>query len=486
MTKKRKLILVSVALAALVLAGGGGWWCWQAGVQRDRIVAALPSLPGFGAANAATREQIEKADAETRARFGGVKALSRLSRLYHANGFYGEALGCYEMLERLQPGEPRWFHRHASILSGYGDVEPAIKLWEHVLGLAPDYFVARLRIGDSQFKTGNRDAAGAAYEEVLKRSHDNPWALLGLARIDFDAKRWEAARERLDAVSRQTEGQIGADLLVTVYQRLGRLDLARETRGTAKTGGIYRDPPDPWIDELVEDCYDPYRISLASGVYSHSGQPERALKLLQRALEIAPNDVSCRFQLGTFHASRHEINLAAEQFLRCTQIAPEFADGWVWLSTMQQETGDTATADRTLADGLAHCPNSPGLHLMYARKLEEAERKSEAIGEYLNSIHLRPNEPDAYLRLGSLLIKLGRTEEGLQQIRAALATDPGFPLALSLMAFTSITAGDKTEARRWMQRVSEQPRIEPAQYERLGQAYREQFGEEWRPAPMEL
>lgn len=477
---KRKL-LIGLSVFIAVLLAAGGWWAWNAGVRRDQIVAGLPALPDFGAANATMKDRIQKADAAARARFGGVKALGRLSRLYHANGFYNEAQACYDMLERLEPSEPRWFHRQASILAGYGDVEPAMKLWQRVLVLAPDYFVARLRIGDSELKAGHDTAAAAAYQDVLKRNADNPWALLGLARIDYEEGHWDAARQRLESVARQTENQIGADLLVTVYQRLGRMDLARETLGTAKTGGIYRDPPDPWIDELVNDCYDAFRISLAAGVYSHSGHPAKAEELLRRALEIAPNDVSTRFQLATLLQTQQKGDEALAQLRRCTEIAPDFADGWAWLSAALARTGDAAGGARALADGLSHCPGSPGLHLMYARELQKANRVGEAVNEYLTSIKLRPNEPDAYTELGMLFIKQGQMDEGVQQIRAALAQDPAFPMALSVMAFSSIAANDQGEAKRWMQRVSEQPRVESAQYERLTRAYREQFGQDWQP-----
>ncbi len=479
----KRPLLIGLALVAVAALAFGAWSWQRAGARRDRIVAGLPALPAFGSATATTRERIQQADAAARARFGCEPALGRLSRLYHANGFYGEALACYDLLERLEPSEPRWFHRHASILSGYGDGDPALQLWAHVLALAPDYFVARLRIGDSELKAGHPDAAAAAYQAVLKSSHDNPYALLGLARLDMEAHRWDSARERLESATRQTERLIGGDLLVTVYQQLGHPELAREILGASKAGGFFRDTPDPWLDELIDDCFDPYRLTLASGIANHTGNPVRAVQLLQRGLAVAPNDVATHFQLGSLYDEQHDLPAALEQFARCTILAPDFSDGWVWLSNVQTESGDAAAANRSLAEGLNHCPGSPGLHLMYARQLEQANRVGEAVNEYLTSIRLRPNEPDAYVSLGSLFIKLGRTDDGIQQMRQALAADPGDPSALSVMAFTSITTNDKPEARRWMQRVTEQLRIPPPQYNQLAQAYRDRFGEDWTPAP---
>lgn len=477
---KRRLLVVA-ALVVVALLAAGGWWWRAAGLRRDAIVAALPALPDFGTATATTRERIGQAETEARSRFHAGRGLAQLSRLYHANGFLEEAVACYTILERLQPSEPRWFHRHAAILAGYGDIEPAMKLWQRVLALAPDYLPARLRVGDSELKSEHIAAATAAYQDVLQRSAANPYALLGLARIDIEAKRWDAAREKLESVSRQTDYQIGTDLLVMVYRQLGHPELAREILGSAKASGIYRDPPDPWLDELIDDCYDPYRMSLTAGVLSRSGHADQAVQLLQRAVGIAPDDVSTRFQLAMLYVQLKNLDAGRQELQQCTEIAPDFSDGWAQLSGVLAQTGDSSGSARILAEGLSHCPQSPGLHLMLARRLEQAGRPGEAINEYLTSIHYRPNEPDAYVELGNTLIKLGRTDEGLQQMRTALETDPAYPAALSVMAFASIAAKNQTEAHRWMQRVADQPRIDSARYASLLAAYRDQFGEDWKP-----
>jgi len=54
-----------------------------------------------------------------------MTGLIALSRLYHANGFFNEALQCYAGLQRLQLGEARWLHLKASILAGFGRLDEA-------------------------------------------------------------------------------------------------------------------------------------------------------------------------------------------------------------------------------------------------------------------------------------------------------------------------------------------------------------------------
>jgi tetratricopeptide (TPR) repeat protein len=475
----KKKILFPLALVFVAAIAAGAWW-WHGAVQRRSIVAAaLPATPDLGAAAQPLREHIAAAEARARSLLHASDGLAELSRLYQANGFPDEAIQCYRALEQLEPAEPRWLHRHATILAGYGEIEPALALWKRVVELAPDYIPARLRLGDCELKSNHLDAAAAAYQAVLARKPAEPYALLGLARIDLESGRDDDARTKLETVVAQTNYHLGYDLIVSLYERLGLRDRAAAIRGATKAYGSYRDAPDPWIDELLDDCFDPYRLLIAAGI-ARDGDLPRALSLLERALSLAPNDVGVHFQLGGVYVGSGQLDRARAEFQRCTELAPEFSDGWAQLSEIEKKLGDRPAADRALAAGLEHCPRSPGLHLMWARNLQHAGQNEAAISEFMTSIKLRPNEPDAYVGLASVLISLGRVEEGIEQIRTALEQDPGDPVALGLMAIHATTAGDEPAAKRWMTRVAAQPRVAHDDFERLAAAFRQRFGHDWK------
>ena len=472
MKPKVKLILVIGLL--LAVAGGVSWWRWS-GNRLAIVRETQPVTPDLSAAHNILRTRIAAAEAHARSRLTATRGLAELSRLLHANGFLDEAKQCYAGLERLEPNEPRWPHRHATILAGYGDFEPALTVWRRVIELAPDYLPAQLRAGDCLLKSNQPDAAAAMFAGVLKRDATNSYALLGLARIDLEAGRWEEARGRLEKVVSQTNYRLGYDLIVSLYERLGLNEQAAAIRGSTKASGAYRDLPDPWMDELIEFCFDPYRLSVAAG----GSTPAGTLQLLDRAIELAPEDVSYRFQLACAAEAQRNLPLAREQFERCTLVAPGFADAWAHLSALQAQQGDNAAAERTVLTGLAHCPTSAGLHLMRARTLKDHGMIAEAINEYQASIHFRSNEPDAYVELGNTLISAGREKEGVEQMRLALEADPGDPTALGVLTFFTITTGNEAEARRWFARLSHQPRVPAAQVVRLREIYRQTFGCDW-------
>ncbi|HWA87337.1 MAG TPA: tetratricopeptide repeat protein [Opitutus sp.] len=467
------------AILVVVVAVATGWWWNSAAHRRAVVVASLPAIPDLTSASAALREHVTAADQRAHSLFHARDGLAELSRLYQANGFPDEAIQCYRGLEKLEPAEPRWLHRHATILAGYGEIDPAIELWRRVVALAPDYIPARLRLGDCELKSNHLDAATAAYRAVLEQKPAEPYAQLGLARVDLETGRDADAQKKLESVVAQTNYRLGYDLIVSLYERTGQRDRAEAIRGQSKAFGSYRDPADPWVDQLLDDCFDPYRLLIAAGI-ARDGDPARALSLLERAVTLAPADVGVHFQLGGLYLSQGQLDRAHEEFQRCTELAPEFSDGWVQLSSLEAQRGNKTAADRALAEGLQHCPNSPGLHLMWAQNLHAAGRDEAAVAEFMTSIRLRPNEPDAYVQLGRVLIALNRVDEGVEQIRKALDQDPGDPVALSVMAYHAITSNNAADANHWMNLVSRQPRIPRDQFENLRAAYRQHFGHAWK------
>ncbi len=472
--KTKTLVL---ATAGLLVAGAAGGWFWWQGQQRAAIVAeSVPATPDLSHWPAPMRDRV----AATERRLGEdpAGAFAELSRLYHANGFFAEAAQCYTALEQLQPGEARWPHLHALILAGYGDTEPAVPLWQRAVDLAPDYIPARLRLADVFLKRNDFAAAAKLYRAILAETPDEPYAMLGVARCEFEAGRWEKARALLEPLVAKTNYQLGYDLIVTVYERLGMEPQARAIRGRMRESGAYRDPADPWADALADDCYDVYRLSLASGAAQRNGDLPLAVRRIEQALALAPDQATVHFQRANLYLDNKAYSKARQGYEKCTVLKPDFSDGWARLAFVCETVGDRPAAERALAEGLRNCPNSPGLHLQKARWLVRDKRAEDAIPEFRESIRLRPNEADAYLGLATALIGLGRSEEGLAAVDQALVAEPEHPGALGIRAFSAIVAKDELASRRWIQRLQNQPRTSRDDLTRIIGAFRDQFGQE--------
>ena len=470
--------VVYFTTGAVLTAAGVGWW--RADARRTTVLTGLPPETTAQPDAGELRTRLATVRARAGGLMGGAAALGELSRLYHANGFLREAMQCYGVLEKLSPTEPRWLHRHATLLAGFGDTAAAAERWERVRTMAPDYLAAQVRLGDLLLKENQAARAAAVFEAVLKRETDHPHALLGLARLDLEAGRWTEARARLEAVVAKTNATLGYDLIVTVWEHFGEHARAAELRGRVKASGAYRDVADPWIEELMGDCYDVFRLTIEAGAAGRRGEAATARRLLERAVGLAPADVAPRFQLAALLAEQGDVAGARREWERCTTVSPTFADAWAqWAGSLRQAR-DQAGAERVLTAGLRACPESAGLWVMRARQWREAGRAADAVSAYEAAIRYRTNEADAFLELATTLFRMERVPEGLQRLAQGLAAEPEHPPTLALLAFHAITSGDEAGARAWMARVERQPRVARDQAEKLRVAFRERFG---RPGP---
>ncbi len=469
----------SIVVVLVIVAAAAAFFGWRGHRRSLLVAAAIPARPNF------VRLALELVDrvngAERNARNGSVAGLRELESLYQVNGFMPEAERCASVLSQLEPNEAKWPHRLASIRAGYGELDAAIQLWERAVRLAPNYLPALIRLGDAYLKT-NRDAEAArAYARVLEAEPSNPYALVGLARLDLKAGAAAKAKERLEKAAEQSNGAIGTDLLVTVYEQLGANDRALALRARAKSSGSYFDPVDPWIDEMLDDCYDIFRLTLAAGFAEHRGDAAGARRILERAASLAPQDGHVLLQLGLLCRSTQNVAAARQYLARAAEVQPSLSDAWAQLVDLALSAGDDATAARTLSLGLRHCPNSPGLHLQRARRLAAAGQIDAAVSEFGETFRLRPDEADPLIELAQIYLRQDRVREAVVELNKALEVEPEHPIALTTLALYAIGVGDERAARDWLRRAQLQVRVSRETLGQLAAQYAQRFGRVYAP-----
>jgi Flp pilus assembly protein TadD len=450
---------------------------WRSTQERALRVASIPPRPDLKALPVELQQRVARCERDARNGPNPMVALGELIRLYHANGFLAEASQGYRGLLRLDARNPQWPHLLANILAGFGQSDEAIPLFQRTLALAPAYVPARLRLGDVQLKSNNIAAADDAYSAVLKQEPDNLYALLGLARCDIAADRWTEARGHLrKAISQNPDIGSVWTLYATVSEKLGDEREAKMALTAVKGTRRFREPPDPWVDALILECYDPYRISVAAAVASAAGDMQKARNLFERAVSLAPEDASLHQQLGMLLYQVRKDSEARTQLERAVALAPEESDNWVYLIAVLNAVGDGAAAERALAAGLARCPKSPSLHSELGRRLKAAGRFEEALAAFAESRRLGPAEPAPYIERALIFFRLNRDQEAVAELRGALNVEPEYPFALSALARYAISTGDETGAAEWLARARRQSRVPPADLEDLAQEFQRRFG----------
>lgn len=455
-------------------AGGAAAYVRRAREARwhEEAVTALPTRP----ANIVYPEfitRVEAAEKQVRASDNWRGGLGVLASLYHANGATQEAATLYGVLVRADAEDARWADRLASIYSLYGQLDQAVLLWRRTVEIDPHYLPAQLNLADAMIKMNRAPDAVAIYDAVLKVEPQNPYAVAGLAKVDIAAGRWLQARERLENAGVSTGPKIGENILVTVYEHLGETAKAEAMRSQAKSTDSYIEIPDPWLDEVSDDCYDPYRLALDSGTARRKTDLPRALRLLEKAIRVKPSYALAYFQMGLLQVDLHNPEAAKKALRTSVDLDPTYGDAWGKLIALSRSREE---ADLVLAEGLRRCADSPTLHAMNGKRLKAAGRVDEALEEFKRVAELRPSEILGLIDCAQIYFQRGQDALAVQTLQRALEIVPEDPLVLSTLAIYWIGVKNEPKAREVVLRCRAQVRLPENHLVRITNAYQTAFG----------
>lgn len=472
----KKSIIIFTLLAAIA----GGIYV-KIHLTRTATAQKTPSIPDLSAHPKTLTEAIFSIYSSLELGISPKKAIGKLAKLYHSNGYIDQAIECYDLLMELDSDSGKWPHLKATILSGYGRSKEASEHWDLSIARNGAYFSARAQLGNALIKLESWSPARTVFKSALEIWPDEPYALVGIGRVEYESGNLEAARGYLEQAARVSQFKIGIDLLTSVYHRLGDPKRAQALLGATAIGS-YPQLPDPWLLEIYEYCFDSYQLSVAGGHAAHAGDLDAGTRLLQRAIKLDPGNPMIYYQLSSLYIENGNLTSAESSLQSSIRLSPKFSDGWIQLFELYRKKGDRSSAINTLARGYKNCPDSPGIALELADMKSEAKQWEEAIGLYQKSIHLRPNEAGAYLGLARAYSSLNRPQESIAEIEKALQYEPAHPSALSSVAFWAILTNDRVKAEHYMKRIDAQPRVPTDDKRQLLQKFRDQFGTAYQPS----
>jgi tetratricopeptide (TPR) repeat protein len=473
MNRMAQGIVVGGVVAALAAGSAAAYVRYAREARwRGEAAAALPVHP-VNVVHPEFVRRVAAAEEQVRAGRDWRAGLGTLASLYHANGDIQEAVTLYGLLVRADAGNARWPDRLASIYALYGQLDQAMSCWRRTIGLDPRYLPAQLNLADAMIKMNRAPEAVPIYEAVLQVDPQNPYAVAGLAKADIAAGRWLQAQSRLENGGVATGAKIGENILVTVYEHLGATDKAEAIRSRAKTTDSYLEIPDPWLDEVSDDCYDAFRLTLDSGAARRKADWPRALRLLEKAIRVQPTYALAYFQMGLLQEDLHHLAAAKKALRTSVDLDPSFGDAWARLIAL---SGSGDEAELVLAEGLRKCPDSPALHDMNGKRLKAAGRVDEALEAFKTVARLRPSEILGLIDCALIYFQRGQNALGVETLQRALEIVPEDPLVLGTLAIHWIGVKNEPKAREYVLRCRRQVRLPKAQLLQLTDAYRSAFG----------
>jgi tetratricopeptide (TPR) repeat protein len=162
----------------------------------------------------------------------------------------------------------------------------------------------------------------------------------------------------------------------------------------------------------------------------HSVQAsDRAIALLQQALDQEPQDWQLWRLLGDIRAGTREWRAASEAYARALELAPPSGKPQVHLhrAGAYLAAGDLGKAVTDYEAAIQLQPNNPDLYLSLGNAYAGYRNEwPKAIDAYTRALRINPNYVPAYLQLASLEQQQGNLSAALHYWQTALplATDP--------------------------------------------------------------
>ena len=364
----------------------------------------LPQLPDIDVSGylAPVARQLDEARAAVEDEPVNAGANGRLGMLYRTYRSFEAAEVLLRRARMLAPENVDWAYYHGEVLEQLADYEGSLAAMRQVLAAEPDYNPASLRSGVLLTRLGRLDEAADMLETLLASEPDYVGAYLAYATIqerrgDLDG----AAQSLRRALGLGGDFGRGHYALSLIYRRQGRdaeADAHMVRFETCKTVA----PPanDPRLAKLFKLNRSDRPIVRAAQVAKSRGDDERALELLELAIERNPANPETRaaliagyasngefaqaeahyregsartsahaailYSLGRLRFAEGRMSEAAEALTAVTDQTPQNALAWAWLGAALERLGRASAAGDAYARALAADPGNLTARRFYA------------------------------------------------------------------------------------------------------------------------
>lgn len=170
-------------------------------------------------------------------------------------------------------------------------------------------------------------------------------------------------------------------------------------------------------------------LVLLSVVLAVKGDDAGALKVLERAVRLAPDNFDAQLALGRLRFGMGDDAGAVRAFREASTLMPSNGQALFYLATALDRGGDTAGARTVYGELIKRQPKMAEGHLGLGVLLLKRSTTDidEGTRELQLALQIDPNLYEARVALGRALILKGRSEEAIEHLRRAAALAPDNP-----------------------------------------------------------
>ncbi|MFF6979710.1 tetratricopeptide repeat protein [Streptomyces sp. NPDC008343] len=199
--------------------------------------------------------------------------------------------------------------------------------------------------------------------------------------------------------------------------------------------------------ELVPD--DPRSLALRGEYHRVLGRHDEAIGDLDRALELNPADAFALASRGATRLSREGLDEALADLDGAVRLKPDYSWALMRRARVHRAFGDPVRQLADLDRAVAVDPDWAWARCERGDALRAAGRDEDALADYDHALALEPGYDSARASRGASLANLGRHEEALADLDRVLAADPSYTWAADQRAavLRQLAAEPATPAR---------------------------------------
>ena len=339
--------------------------------------------------------------------------------------------------------------------------EEAVRSFDEVVALDDRYAAAHYHRARALYELGRYPEAKQAYERALeedvcplralpeiRRTITETASENGVKVVDFHKLVEERAahgipgsEEFLDHVHPTITGH--RSLAVELLAALDEMEIA-------SIGPDWNEQALSRVSEQVESRLDQKAHGAAlrnlARLSSWLGRFDEASRTLAKAMELLGDDAETLDLMGQNAAARKQPEEAISLYRRAIEIDPKYADASLHLGMELVNQGQHEEALVQLRRALNLDPSSAETHTQLGIALAGSGQRDQAIAEYRRALELRPRYVVALNNLGAELGAKQQTEEAIRYLEEAVEINPDYADARVNLGYMYAARGDYSAA----------------------------------------
>ncbi|MCF7890820.1 tetratricopeptide repeat protein [Candidatus Bipolaricaulota bacterium] len=336
---------------------------------------------------------------------------------------YSSAAGSFEKAIEARPDYVAAYMEYGKLLVELRNYREAAKKYKKALDLAGENVNIMNSLADAYVKSDQYEKAEETYNSVLEESSNNFEALKGLGDLYLERGNYEEAVDYYnDALSVRADLDTSLNL-TRAYLNAGKLEDAKSELDSTLTANPYsgegymlrgdyyrkKDLPDRALEE--------YRQGLA-----RTQNQDTRLKISERIVNIAPEDIETRFTLAKAYRDQHVYDSAIDQYeyiLKITDRTSEKREAYLGLGEVYLKKTDYDKAKEFFEKGL-NLTDDPVRRVSFYEGLLKGDEQQQGKDQ------LTEVGKEALLKIAEININQGSRSEAKKKLERLSELDPEY------------------------------------------------------------